>query len=187
MGGIRAYHEFIGDNPNHLVASVVETIPCGRVAALDLGAGNLRDSRYLKRSGFERVVAVDRSEDSIPYAAEGIELTIKPIEKYRPAKGVFDLIVSCNTLFFLRNMEVEQLLQTMHKALRPNGIIAFNVLGNDDPWSTDPKKSAFSKAEVLALTQRFKTETFDEVRADRTNAIGGSKFWHHWVLVLRKP
>ncbi len=87
MGGICAYHEFIGDIPNHLVASVIETIPCGRGAALDLGAGNLRDSRYLKKSGFERVVAVDRSEESIPYATEGIELTIKPIEKYRPAKG----------------------------------------------------------------------------------------------------
>ncbi len=75
----------------------------------------------------------------------------------------------------------------MYKTLRPSGIIAFNVLGNDDPWAADPRKSAFSKREVLALAQRFKVETFSEVRSHRVNAIGGSKFWHYWMLVLRKP
>lgn len=187
MNGINLYHKHVGAAPNPLVTSVVETVSCGRGAALDLGAGSLRDSKFLKESGFARVVAVDSSEESLAYAVEGIELVIAPIQNYRPDRNAFDLIISCNTLFFVKKRSVEQLLQAMHKALRPGGIMAFNVLGMNDPWARNPSNSAFTLKEVQALTHRFKIESLGEVRQMMPTASGGQKFWHQWVLVLRRP
>jgi SAM-dependent methyltransferase len=187
MGNWGEYHKFVAETPNHLVQSVVESVPCGRDAALDLGAGNLRDSRFLKRRGFKKIVAVDSSIDSRIYESDGIELVIEEIERYRLGRNRYDLIISCNTLFFVRKSEIEELMQKIHAALRPNGVLACNLLGDLDPWATDPRKSAFTWSEVALLTQRFKVETFGNFQQILPTASGGEKFWHTWTLVLRKP
>jgi SAM-dependent methyltransferase len=183
------YHGYVGEQPNTLITTVIDDVTSGRKAALDLGAGNLRDSKFLKHVGFERVVAVDQSEASIPYRNDGIELVIKPIQNYRPGVQTFDLIISCNTLFYVPKLQIEQLLSTMHKALRPGGVIVFNLLGDQDPWVSNPSTvvSGFSSHEAFELTRRFKVIRASEVAKYLPTRMGGQKLWHLIVMTLRRP
>ena len=57
----QSYHERAGETPNPIVVSVLKEYVHTREGALDLGAGNLRDSKFLKNQGLNRVVAVDLS------------------------------------------------------------------------------------------------------------------------------
>mgnify|MGYP007071074251 CR=1 FL=1 len=79
------YHLHVGDVPNQLVTGCLEDYVTRREACLDLGAGNLRDSRWLQSQGFTKLVAVDSCEESRAFLTEGIELHIAPIETYGEA------------------------------------------------------------------------------------------------------
>lgn len=178
------YHEFVGEKPNAIVAGVLADVPCGRDAALDLGAGNLRDSKFLKHSGFKRVVAVDSSEASLAYATPNIELVIAPLENYQPERGQFDLAISCNTLFFFKKPVVKRVIEVVRGGLKSGGVFAFNVLGELDGWAKDPDKSAFSEKEVDLLARRYKVWGISESQRILPTASGDEKFWHQWSLIL---
>ena len=105
------YHERVAEKPNSLVVSILENFVTGKSACLDLGAGNLRDSKFLLAQGFKRVVAVDKSEESLGFLSDGIDLHIVPIESYEIEKDTFDFVFSCNTLFFLAPYQVALLFK----------------------------------------------------------------------------
>src|SRR5262249_39912905 len=101
-----------------LVANVLERYVQGRSACLDLGAGNLRDSKFMLAEGFRRVVAVDSSPDSQAFRTEGIELHICPIERFEPEQDAFDFVFSCNALFYLHENQVASVFKKASTAFR---------------------------------------------------------------------
>ena len=180
------YYDAVGNTPNSLVVGVLADYSPGRQAALDLGSGNFRDSVLLRDEGFEQVVSVDSCEDTPP-VPEGITFVQMPIEEYRPTRDTFDLIICCNTLFFVPKENVLQILSRAKEALRPSGIFAGNVLGERDGWVSEGRKvSYFTREDMLSLQNKYKILGFGESERDAHVASGKPKHWHTKSLVFRK-
>jgi hypothetical protein len=173
------YHLHVGEIPNQLIVGCLNDFVTRREASLDLGAGNLRDSRFLQSQGFTKLVAVDGSEESRTFLTEGIELHISPIETFVPEKNAFDFAFSCNTLFFLTPSQVADVFKNVFKGLRSGGVFACNVLGGEDDWVIQGRNvSSFTKKTLTALANGFELNEHGFV-------IG--KFWHQLNIVTRKP
>ncbi len=184
------YHDRVGEKPNSLVVSVLEQYVEKRGAALDLGAGNLRDSRFLKRRGFARVVAVDYSDESLAFSTDGVELHIRSIQAYEVKANTFDFVISCNTLFFLPGALVEEVFESVLSGLRSGGVFACNVLGPEDDWVLrGAPVSFFRESDILRLCRGFEVIDANPMHFDQASSVAGRppKHWHQWCLVLRKP
>jgi hypothetical protein len=187
------YYERVGDVPNTLVTGVINDYEVNRGVALDLGAGNLRDSKYLLDEGFSRVIAVDSSEEALGYIAEGIELHILPIEQFEITPETFDFVCSCNTLFFLKRLDVYDMFARVLSGLKLNGIFACNILGEEDDWATGmikgPKVSFFNEREIPDLARGFEYKVQEYRRLEPSPAsihYIPPKFWHSWSFIARK-
>lgn len=176
------YHLSVGNHPNHLVMGVLNGYEIGRSACLDLGAGNLRDSKALLKQGFKRVVAVDHSNDSLPYVTEGIELIIMPLESFVIDTDTFDFIFSCNTFFYLPYDHIKDLVQRVHKGLKSGGIFACNVLGEYDRYiKTKSDTSRFTEENLERLFESFEVLGQGEA-IDPT----GEEVFHQRSMAVRK-
>ena len=186
------YQKRAGKGPNSLVLHALDFV-LERSASLDLGAGNLRDSRFLLKQGFERVVAVDGSETSRKFASAGIELHIARIEEWEPELRAYDFAFSCNTLFFLSHAQVAKVFQSVSKSLRSGGIFACNVLGEKDGWVLRGERvSYYTEETLLALCADFEL-----IGTGESKILGSSlatrttprvpKFWHQRNPIVRKP
>ncbi|MEK7185060.1 MAG: class I SAM-dependent methyltransferase [Patescibacteria group bacterium] len=186
------YHHQVGENPNSLVVHTLSDFVTRRESSLDLGAGNLRDSKFLKNQGFTRLVAVDNSDESLEFATEGIELHISPIEIWKPEKDTFDFAFSCNTLFFLDRLQVGEVFRNVLAGLRSGGIFACNVLGEEDGWVAQGKQvSWFNEKQVIELCVGFEVLGISESKKNSftLNELGYSipKLWHQISIVAQKP
>ncbi len=187
----KGHHKLVGNSPNTLVTMVLDDFHINRESALDLGAGNLRDAKYLLRRGFHRVVAVDKSEESLDFATKGIEIEISPIELYCPKKESFDFVVCCNTFFFLEEMYITQVFKNVMDGLRPGGIFVCNVLGKKDEWVKKRKPVlSFTRGELRALCDGYEIVGSGEFQNYGLNTTYDGKvvqkFWHQLAIVVRK-
>jgi SAM-dependent methyltransferase len=188
----KAYHQRVGDKPNSLVVHTLnDFVGKRRSVSLDLGAGNLRDSKFLLGQGFTRAVAVDSSEESLAFVVKGIELYIAPIETFTPGKNSLDFAFSCNTLFFLTPAQVADVFRNVLVGLRPGGIFACNVLGQEDDWVVwGENVSSFTEETIVSLCSGFRVLGVNEGRngGSTVNELGFvvSKFWHQLSIVVQK-
>ncbi|MCX6703175.1 MAG: class I SAM-dependent methyltransferase [Candidatus Zambryskibacteria bacterium] len=190
MDQLGLYHQQVGERPNLLVVSILAEYVTTRGVALDLGAGNLRDSKFLKKVGFNRVVAVDYSHESVPFLTEGIELEISPIQVYKPEASTFDFVVSCNTLFFLNHEEISHLFKNIFVGLRAGGVFTCNVLGPEDDWIVKEGRQvgSFTRTSLRLQCKDFKILGMREFK-HRAAPPGTQniKFWYQWSIALQKP
>lgn len=192
MGRWQAYHEMVGEEPNPMIIRAIRWhLGEYRSAALDLGAGNFRDSKYLLAQGFGRVVAVDSSDESLPFWTPEIEFYQQSIETFEPPRNVFDFACACNVFFFLFEADVVRTVRKVREALHPGGVFVFNVLGPKDDWVTQGSaKSWFSRESVKGLCEGFQTLLLNEIDAPNgavnRNGVLVPKYWHTFRLILRK-
>lgn len=187
MGKWDEYHERAGNMPNPIVEAAVQNHVPQRDASLDLGAGNLRDSKFLLQSGFKRVVAVDEDPVSYQFLVPGIEFHLEAIEDYVPKPGTFDLVVCCNTLFFLSVKGMEQVLGNAFTALRSGGILVCNMLGEKDEWvlGENPNVDYVTSRDVERLQQDW-IQVIPTIDYEEDNPTT-QKHWHLWSFTLQKP
>jgi 2-polyprenyl-3-methyl-5-hydroxy-6-metoxy-1,4-benzoquinol methylase len=184
------YHRIVGNTPNPLAVDAVDYVQTKKTA-LDIGAGNLRDSRFLKSTGFERVVAVDPDESSLHYASSHIELHTSSIQDLGMEENTFDLILGCNVLFFLTDEEIRLLLKRILASLKPGGILACNTLGVKDQLYGKTGAARYNYETLASLTIGFDVLGIAEQEGDRRSIIHSFEVplgtMHLWSLVLRKP
>lgn len=145
------YFDQVGHRPNSIVTGTVHDFVKGRDAALDLGSGNFRDSRWLRNeAGFRRVVAVDPLEGVEVYLHDGIEFHSVAMQDFPIESRAFDLIVACNALFFISKQEIFELIPRAMRGLARAGVLAFNVVGKHDYWITVGRQRSWLSDEELA-------------------------------------
>ncbi len=181
MIGEQEYYDTVGDKPNSLVIQAVQETP-GRQEALDLGAGNLRDSKYMLSQGFIHVTAVDNNPEFRRFAVDGIEVYVAEIEVGDITPNFFDLIVCCNTLFYIQLLSAKRIFADALNGLRPQGVFACNVLGTEDDWVLLGNQSSFTQQDILMLCQGFEVVALEEIRYTAEH-----KNWHLWSFIVRKP
>lgn len=176
-----------------LAAVEAEGGPREGALALDLGAGEGRDTAELLRRGY-RVIAVDAEPRAFerlrarpqlvwPEALETVVARFEDIEL--PAA---DLINASFSLPFCAPDRFGALWRRIVAALRPGGRFAGQLLGARDDWAkSDPDVTAFERADALALIADLVVEHFEEEETDSTTATGSPKHWHLFHVVARKP
>ncbi len=158
-------------------------------AALDLGAGDLYDAEYLLKSGFKKVVAVDkrmpRDGDLNRKQISGVEFVNVEIEKYGFPDSEFDLIISFWALHLLSKRDVSICLSRVLNSLKIGGVFACNLLG-ERTVDLLPEVVKYSKFEIPFLFERFSNYTVTEEEADMNYREGVLNHNHIFQIIARK-
>ncbi len=119
--------------------------------ALDLGAGEGQQARWLAARGF-RVDALERDPGLIAALGEqSRDLTIHPIagdvRTFQPPREEYDLIVASAVLHFLRPTELWPLVDRLEAALKEGGLLIAEVFTTEDPGYAALRSSGAQEVE----------------------------------------
>jgi trans-aconitate methyltransferase len=156
--------------------------------ALDLGAGEGSDTRYLLQNGW-RVHAIDgadgaddRIRGNVPSALRG-GLTVEQrafedILELPPA----DLVYAGYALPFCAPAAFPVLWEAIRDAMVPSGWFAGEVFGPHDDWAGSVNMNFHDRGEVEQLLAGL--EATDIVEEDRDGPmVGGTKHWHVFHVI----
>ncbi|MEK6704113.1 MAG: class I SAM-dependent methyltransferase [Planctomycetota bacterium] len=165
--------------------------------AIDLGAGEGRDTRELLRRGF-RVVAVDPHPDSARRIHESISgddadrvrVVGTAIEGFASAagqSGPFDIVNASFSLPFVHPSNFAFVWSWIRLVLAPGGYFAGQFFGPKDSWASIPGRSHFAREQVEEMLDGLFQVQFEESEKDGQDAEGNAKHWHVFHVVARKP
>jgi len=166
-------------------------------AALDVGAGNLRDTKYLLEQGFT-VTALDPDPMSIKRAEELHHPLLQAVQevvgKWNAPDNHFSLINAQGILFHFPPERFRHVMQKLYKALKTGGVLCAEFLGTNDTWNHSNTEMTFlTKEELIAILEDYEIEVLDELERDGTSAasqIDGKDELKHWhvfkVIAVKK-
>lgn len=161
--------------------------------ALDMGAGNLRDTRFLLREGFA-VTAVDPSLWSLEHAkAISSDLFIfinDRIGGYDFPENHFSLVNAQSILFHLSSERFKNTMVNVKKTLKVGGVFVGDFLGVTDSWNIPESTKTFvTEEDIRKIFDGFDIKMLKETEEDShfaKSVIDGSyrtKHWH-WIKVI---
>lgn len=158
--------------------------------ALDLGAGEGSDTRFLLQQGW-RVHAIDdadaaddRIRANVP-ADRREYLTVEQrafedILELPPA----DLVYASYALPFCRPAHFPVLWEAIREAMAPSGWFAGELFGPHDTWAGRTDMNFHDRAAVDQLLEGL--DVLDLIEEDRDGAmVGGTKHWHVFHIIAR--
>jgi membrane dipeptidase len=180
------YLAVAGDDPRPTLLDALERFEEPGFA-VDLGAGNGRDTAELLRRGW-RVLAIDRE----PEALERLH-AIAPPARLETALARFesadwpscDLVNASFALPFCAPHEFTALWTKIVDSLRPGGRFCGQLFGHHDDWAGSGVVVQ-RREELAALLAPFEVELLDEFDEDGTTAVGTPKHWHLYHVVARR-
>lgn len=169
--------------PIGFLVEAVKKIKSSKRLALDLGCGAGIDAKYLAENGFQ-VEAIDFNQDSINQTEElckGLSITViqSNIIDYEIKPDNYQLIISWNTLPFLKKEDAKKVLYNIQKGLAKEGIFVFGLFGVKDDWAKNhPEMSFWTITELQNLLSEIKFIKILEIKDRKPGATGEVKFWH---------
>lgn len=168
--------------------------------ALDVGAGNLRDTKYLLEQGFV-VTAVDPSPVSVELANElnnkSLIMLSEPIGKIDFEENRFSLVNAQGILFHLPEPRFSFVLEKIKKSLKTDGVLCADFIGENDDWS-EGDKVIMSRQKLEELFNDFDIKYLKEYEADESQETTEKKakykndpnykpkHWHHVDVIAVK-
>lgn len=175
-----------------------------RGIALDIGAGEGRNSIFLAKNEFE-VEAIDKIEEGLEKCkknAEKYNLPIKTkvsdIKKLRFRKNKYSLVLSIATLDFFRFSEIKKLFPRIKGSMKKGGILYFVCFSTKDPVFKKsrgklkiiekntfyfPKfktfRHFFEKKELLDLLKDFKIL---KIKEKKIKDVHGDEIHYHQII-----
>lgn len=179
-------------SPNPLLENAIKLV-VSREHALDLGAGSLKDSKFMLSIGFQKVTAIDAEPASRKYrckiATKQLAIQIKAFESLKLKPNTYNFISAQYALPFTSPPHLPALIKQIQNSLKPNGIFCAQFFGIDDEWNKTEKQMTFVKrSELKTLLRPLDTIYFKEKKF-----IGGSidniaKHWHLFeVIAIKTP
>ncbi len=188
----RFYNETKGRQDRKLLVEALKFV-IGRDAALDIGAGSLQESVYLIGQGFQKIVAVDSSDEFLDMASkikdEKLEVHNLPIQDYKFIDNAFDLVTAQYTLPFVGRDKFSKVWESIHMSLKVGGVFTGQFFGDRDKWNSLGSRMVFhSRKEVEDLCNKYGYEilSFQEKEYDGAAISDTIKHWHIFNLILRK-
>lgn len=133
-----------GLKPEKGLKEVLKYTPKG--IALDIGAGEGRNSIFLAKNGF-KVEAIDKNKEvvkKLKKAAKKFHLKIlakvADVRKFNFPSKKYSLVVAITVLDFLKKSEGEKIVQKIKKSLITQGIFYLILFSTKDPWFFKIKK-----------------------------------------------
>ncbi|MSO74765.1 MAG: class I SAM-dependent methyltransferase [Alphaproteobacteria bacterium] len=195
---VRYYDAVAGRPPRDTLLRALASIeaegrPTPDALALDLGAGEGRDTVELLRRGY-RVIAIDVEPRAFErlrgrpdlVRSEALETVIGRFEDLELPES--DLINASFSLPFCTPRRFPQFWRRLVTALKPGGRFAGQLLGVRDDWATKGDDvTAFEADAAQALLGGLLVECFEEEETDSATATGKPKHWHLFHIVAKKP
>jgi 2-polyprenyl-3-methyl-5-hydroxy-6-metoxy-1,4-benzoquinol methylase len=190
-------------SPEEGLKEVLKYVPKGK--ALDIGAGEGRNSIFLAKNGFE-VEAIDIVAEGLKKCkniARENNLSIKTkvidIRKFNFKKQNYSLIISINAIDFLKSKEIKKIITKIKYSLLPKGVFYFVGFSTRDPLARRcrekklkeierntfylPKfktlRHFFRKREILNLFKDFKILKIEEGKVIH---IHNNRTHSHWII-----
>lgn len=177
-----------GRPPSSLVLRALPYV-MERGAALDLGAGSLRNARLLLIEGF-RVTAIDKDpilqEVADDINSPQLEVQVTTFSDFEFPKNVYDLVVAINTLPFSAPEEFPALWERLVASLRSGGVLASTFFGPRDAWAEKSTMTFLKKEKVQELLSQFEILEFNEIEEDAHDIQDNAKHWHIFEAIARK-
>lgn len=178
--------------PNPLLLTAVNLV-VDRDTALDLGAGSLKDSKFLLNMGFQKVVAVEQDSSARKYRdkipARRLSLQIRHFEDLKLKPRSFNLVTAQFSLPFTSPPHLPRLMREIIAGLRPAGIFCGQFFGPKDQWNQPENNFTFVKARTLKKwLEPLDIIHFQEEETNGTTIDGEDKHWHIFhVIALQSP
>lgn len=155
--------------PFILLARAIEKAP-DKEAALDLGAGPLKETKALLKAGFRHVVVVDSEADVARRAGqlgdERVEMHQSSFQDYDFPRGAFSLVNAVKSLPFIPPGEFDSVFEKVKASLKPGGIFVGNLFGTGHAFAGNTGMKFFPDiASVRALFHGMDADV-EEVRVD---------------------
>lgn len=172
---------------------LVEALPAVsmRNQALDLGAGGLKDTRYLLAQRFAHVTVVDQEPTAQTLAEKianpSLEVVITPFDQFAFPIERYDLINAQFSLPFNPRNTFSTMMEKLKASIAPSGIFCGQLFGTEDEWNTPTSKLTFhTKEEAERLFAGYTLLTFSERIRDGVLANGTPKHWHLFHIIAKK-
>lgn len=178
--------------PGILLQTAISLAPT-REYALDLGAGSLKDTKFLLSMGFQQVTAIDHDPAIKNYISQIprslLKIKIKKFEAIqRLPKQKFDLINASYSLPFTKPPHLNKLIKQIILALQPKGIFCGQFFGPKDSWNKIENQMSFLDRSTLNnLLAPLKIIHFEESQKDAKTIDGELKHWHLFDIIAQKP
>ena len=180
-------------------------------AALEIGAGNMIETKALLDAGFGHVTATDIT-DGAENAAASLQMDVNDfahdVERLEFLKvghqelpehlrdESLDLVVAYLSLQFVNPEGFQKLWRALGQALKPGGRIAVDLIGNRDGWAKRTLADGSAAYKNMNFHSREETESlligFEQVQViedeyDAPTADGVPKHWHVFHIKAQKP
>jgi len=180
-------------SPSPLLEQTI-LLTANREQALDLGAGSLKDSKFLLSMGFRKVTAIDQSPEFKNYAKKiprsSLSLIVRNFQdiKRLPAQK-YDLINASYSLPFTPEPFLPNLVNQIIKSLRPGGFFCGQFFGPNDGWNKPKTRQNFTfvdKTTLLGLLSPLKIYHWQEREFDGKTIDGKAKHWHIFDIIIQR-
>lgn len=152
--------------------------------ALDLGAGGLRDTKYLAKKGF-LVDSVDIQFASKP-RIKGVAYFKQPFHRFKFFPKRYDLINFQYSLPFTKTQTFDSIWGKLVRSLKNNGVIVGQLFGVDDEWNIKGSPMTFhTKKEALKMLAPLEVIFFKEEKKRKMTFRGKMKQWHIFHIIAR--
>lgn len=192
----KGYYDAIEDRPSKALVRAIQNYCKEKDYALDIAAGNLRDTKYLLEEGFN-VVAIDPSPVSIKLAGDlkNEDLTMFPdlVGAYEFPKNHFSVVNAQGILFHLPEPRFSFVINKISQTLKKGGVLCADFIGEKDTWNypgtsktivtPEKLKEVFADFEIVFLRESEQDET--EEFAKKKGA-SKPKHWHHINIIAIK-
>lgn len=174
-----------------LVVRALKVMGSGRGRrALDIGAGDLSNARYLLDRSFDvDVIDLDTAVAARAAALDhpGLRAFTTDIRRYPIEPGRYHLVVALSVLSFLPPPAISQVLEAVRAGLTDEGLLCCTLLGDRASWARrGPPATAFTRAECRQLVSGWRDVRFTEIEFDGTDAFGADQHWHWCSMLLRR-
>lgn len=162
-----------------------------RTVALDLGAGTLRDSKFLLEQGFEKVIAIDADPLFLECAKKvthrHLETHLTTFEEFEFVPNTYDIINAQYALPFADPKTFPELFERIVAALKTKEIFVVTFFGIRDSWNREGGKASVfhTEEEIQMLLKNFELLNWLEKEKDGW-AGTEQKHFHTFHITARK-
>lgn len=112
------------------------------ISTLDIGAGVLKDTRYLLSKNFN-VTSLDSSslifEESKDLDTDKLDIVQSKFEDFDFGIDKYNLVNAMNSLSFIHPDEFNKTFEKIKNSLKKEGILVCNFFGDKDGWIQNPE------------------------------------------------
>jgi hypothetical protein len=176
---------------NPLVVRALEIVGQGSDRrALDIGPGDLSNTRYLLERGVA-VDVVDRNPAVVDQAVAlehgGVRAFHADIRRFLIERKRYHLVVVLTVPKVMRRQAISSMLVAARAGMVDEGVLCCTLLGDRDSWARQgPPATSFTKTECERLVSDWPGVRLKEIEFDGKDRRGADKHWHWYALLLSR-